>query len=104
MIEQIAGLPVTPTWVASLPPEDVPKLLATVEHLRALLWQRLLQPAHDPPRPDDRLLRAREAAEILGTTPDWLRRHTTLPFVVRLSEGQVRYSARGIQHFISRPP
>jgi len=50
----------------------------------------------------DHLLTVDQAAERLGTTRDWLRRRPELPFTVRLSAGQVRYSAKGIDRFIAR--
>ena len=33
--------------------------------------------------------------------PDWLKRHLELPFVVRISPGQIRYSARELERFIA---
>jgi hypothetical protein len=55
-------------------------------------------------REQDRLLSAGEAAARLGVTKDWLRRRPHLPFVVKLSDGVVRYSSVGIDRFIARPP
>ena len=53
-------------------------------------------------RGEDRLLTVDEAAARLGVTKDWLRRRPTLPFVVKLSEGAVRYSSRRIEQFIAQ--
>ena len=50
----------------------------------------------------ERLLTADEAAQRLGVTKDWLRRRSALPFVVKLSEGVVRYSATGIARYIAQ--
>lgn len=50
----------------------------------------------------DRLLKIAEAAEVLATTDDWLRRHgERLGLAVKISDGQVRYSAAAIQKFIA---
>jgi hypothetical protein len=83
-----------------LPREGIPECLAALEHTRTLLWARLLAPGPTPSH--DRLLPIEEAAARLATTKDWLRRHHDLPFVVHLSEGQVRYSEQGIERFIRR--
>ena len=49
----------------------------------------------------DRLLRIDEAAARLQTTKDWLYRHWgELPFTVRLSPRQLRFSAKGIERYI----
>jgi hypothetical protein len=50
---------------------------------------------------EDRLLAIDEAADVLHVEVDWLRHHGDLPFVVRVSPGQVRYSARGLQRYIA---
>ncbi len=50
---------------------------------------------------DDRLLKVDEAAERLGVTEDWLRRRPDLPFVLKLSDGVVRYSSRAIDQYIA---
>jgi predicted DNA-binding transcriptional regulator AlpA len=71
------------------------RLAAAQTRLAATMADRKDQPA-------DHLLDVDEAAAALGETRAWLYRRTkTLPFVVRLG-GQVRYSARGIEHFIAR--
>jgi hypothetical protein len=47
-------------------------------------------------RLEDRLLATADAASPVGVSKDWLYRHADrLPFTVRLSEGQLRYSAKG---------
>jgi predicted DNA-binding transcriptional regulator AlpA len=49
---------------------------------------------------EDRLLDAGEAAQRLGTSPDWLyRRAARLPFTVRLGRA-LRFSAQGIDRYI----
>jgi hypothetical protein len=49
----------------------------------------------------DPLLDAKAAASRLATNTDWLYRNAdSLPFAVRLSEGQLRFSSQGITRFI----
>ena len=49
----------------------------------------------------DQLLTITEAAALLKTTKDWLYRHWgELPFTVRLSPRQLRFSAKGIERYI----
>jgi predicted DNA-binding transcriptional regulator AlpA len=59
--------------------------------------------AQPPPHTDDgdRLLTLQEASELLGCTRDWLQRRKALPFRVRLSAGQVRFSKGGIERYIA---
>ena len=78
---------------------DLVVLLGEVERLRAALWARLVTSVERAPE-NDRLLTIEVAAERLATTKDWLRRCRTLPFVVQLSDGQIRYSEQGIERFI----
>jgi hypothetical protein len=85
--------------VENLPQENLPALLGDLERVRAALWRRLLADRHEAPL-HDRLLTIGDAAIRLAVTKDWLRRHADLPFVVRLSEGQVRYSEQGLERFI----
>ncbi len=50
---------------------------------------------------EDRLLDVDEAAQKLGVQPGWLYRRTrNLPFLVRL-DGQIRFSAAGIDRYIA---
>ena len=52
-------------------------------------------------RSEDRLLNTREAAGMLGRTPDWLYRHAdSLPFTVREHGHRPRFSFLGIQRYI----
>jgi hypothetical protein len=83
----------------AVPIEYIPALLGEIERVRVGLWCRLLRDRVEGPVAD-RLLSIGEAAARLAATKDWLRRHGDLPFVVRLSEGQIRYSEQGIERFI----
>jgi excisionase family DNA binding protein len=49
----------------------------------------------------DELLTVTEAATVLKTTKDWLYRNANeLPFTVRLSRKQLRFSAEGLHRWI----
>jgi len=50
----------------------------------------------------DRLLDAKEAAEILSVSEDWLyRRKSKLPFTRRLGPKMLRFSFQGIQKYLA---
>jgi predicted DNA-binding transcriptional regulator AlpA len=53
------------------------------------------------PVAEERLLTIDQAGERLGVTKNWLRHRPELPFGVKLSEGVVRYSAKGIERYIA---
>src|SRR5438094_10005108 len=106
---ELASLLADPARAAEVPMEAIPALLAQLaaeqarlSALETALAARLAQAAPTNGPHQDQLLMIEEAAAKLGTTRDWLRRHPHLPFVVRLSPGQVRYSAKGIERFIGR--
>jgi len=47
-------------------------------------------------------LHGADAASRLGISKDWLYRNATrLPFTVRVSEGLLRFSAKGIDRYIA---
>src|SRR5258708_4085646 len=106
----VAALLEHPERIREVPPEHVPALLAALAseqaRLAALesgLAAKLLENANGHTG-EDRLLNVDEAAERLSVTRDWLRRRPAPPFVVKLSEGVVRYSSRGIDHYIASRP
>jgi predicted DNA-binding transcriptional regulator AlpA len=97
-----------PSRIARAPVQQLPALLTEVASVQSRLAAvegavaaRLLA-AGAPQAQPDRLLTIDEAAEQLGVTKDWLRRRSTLPFVVKLSDGVVRFSAAGIARFIAQ--
>ena len=50
----------------------------------------------------DKLLDAEEASKILSVAPDWLYRHgRQLPFTRKLAPRVLRFSAQGIQKYLS---
>jgi predicted DNA-binding transcriptional regulator AlpA len=89
--------------VDNLVPEDILPLLSQVAALQSALAARLLdaQGYSETSPTEDRLITVAEAAERLGTTPDWLYRNADdLPFTVRLAPRQLRFSAHGIERYL----
>jgi predicted DNA-binding transcriptional regulator AlpA len=101
MDPDLSDLLTDPAHADSVPRERVPDLLGALEQARAALWKRLLGRRDEAPAPD-RLLTIEEAAARLAVAENWLRRRSELPFVVRLSPGNLRYSEQGIERFIQR--
>ena len=98
----IASLLADPTRVAEVPVDEAGALIGQLEQVKALLYARLTQASSTSDgRGEDRCLTVEEAAGRLGVTKDWLRRRGALPFVVKLSEGIVRYSSRGLERWIA---
>ena len=95
----------------ALSPQELTQLLGELERLRAAAWARLAavaangqgQPAGGLPGQAgqaDTLLDAKQAAQRLSLSTDYLYRHAkTLPFTVRVGR-QLRFSAQGIQNYI----
>ena len=79
-------------------PEDLPRVVAELERLRAVAWMRLAVPQTVEPNVD-RLLDAKEAASMLGVEVAALYKKRW-PFRVEVSRGRTRYSLHGIQRFI----
>ena len=51
----------------------------------------------------DRLLTPQELAERLGTSLDWVYRHwKDFPFTIKLSPRQLRFSEKGLTHYMAR--
>ena len=87
--------------VRELQPEELPALLGELEVVRTTSLMRLSQPAPQPQEPD-RLLYISEASELLGMSVKYLYRHAD-KFPFRRREGRnLRFSSRGIEHYISR--
>ena len=88
--------------VDGLPESSLPTLIGTLAEAKARAQAKLVLPRATAAE-EEKLLKRPEAAVMLGTTQDWLSRHgSVLPFTVRLSSGQVRYSRTGIRDFIVR--
>jgi predicted DNA-binding transcriptional regulator AlpA len=91
----------------TIAPEELPSVLARVAALLGTLSAQLLTTqghTHcEAQSAEDRLLTVTEAAQRLSTTPDWLYRHASkLPFTVRLTPKQLRFSLRGIEKYLQR--
>lgn len=95
--------------LGDVPRGELPDLLADVERIKAAGWLRLTD--RTPPEAtqgEERLLTAPQAAERLGVSEDWLRRHQeAMPFLVRLrrdkkdkGRASVRFSAVGLDRWI----
>jgi hypothetical protein len=106
-VSDLATLLADPARAAEMPVAEVPALLVLVAAEQARLaavqgaLAARLTAGQSNGTSEDRLLTVGEAAEVLHVTPDWLQRHSELPFVVPVSPGQVRYSARGLQRYIA---
>jgi hypothetical protein len=97
----LAALLADPARAAELPVAEVPELLGRLELVKDRLLKRASPSETSASNSvEERLLDVHEAAGRLCVTIGWLRRRPTLPFVVKLSEGVVRYSQRGLESFI----
>jgi hypothetical protein len=90
-----------PESIDGLPVETLPGLIAQLAALQARAAMRLSTETA-PARDDDQLLTIDQVAERLAVTEDWLRRRPDLPFIVKLSEGTVRYSSRRLAAYVAR--
>lgn len=83
--------------------DELPSLLGDLEHVKAAATARLwgaTPPAVQQAAPDQ-LLDIKTAAERIGMSVDWLYDNKEkLPFTRRVG-GRVRFSAKGIEHYIS---
>jgi excisionase family DNA binding protein len=85
-----------------LPAQEIPQLLGALEELKTRLWLRLVAANGQgaSPQPADSLLDAKQAAERLRTSQDYLYRHAArLPFTVRIGR-RLRFSAQGLDRYI----
>jgi excisionase family DNA binding protein len=103
-VPRINDLVVDPDKAAFLPAESIPPMLGELERLKATLWARLTSRQNDRQAggqvDGDRLLSAKEAAAKLGTSADYLYRHSrNLSFTVRLGR-KLRFSEAGIERYI----
>ena len=108
MEDRLAHLLENPEAVCEVAPKDCLGLFgalqtrkASINTLEAALMQQMAEgKKHQEP---DRLLTVDETAGILKVEKDWLYRQArngNLPFVVRLTIGQVRFSSLGLQRYI----
>jgi len=85
---------------AAVPAERIPEILGEIERVKGVLWARLAVPPTTNGAGGDRLLTIHEAALRLAVPTGWVKKRPDLPFRVVLSDGTVRYSARGLEAFI----
>jgi hypothetical protein len=104
-VPTLADIVSHPEKAKILPLHVAADLLAQVASLQPLLLARLFTGFGEDRHPEDpngdRLLMVGEAASLLGMTKDYLYRHADqLPFTVRPSPKQLRFSKAGIQKYI----
>jgi hypothetical protein len=90
-----------PEAIDGFPEDTLPGLIAQLAALQARAAMRLCRESM-PAVDDEVLLTIEDAAARLAVSKDWLRRRPELPFVVKLSEGVVRYSSRRLAAYIAR--
>ena len=102
-IPKLADLVSNPQRVAEIPPEAIAAMRGELARLDTLLLTRLFSGDNskmETGRDGDRLLSTKEAAAKLGTSADWLYRHSrTLPFVVHIGR-KVLFSEAGVEKYI----
>src|SRR3990172_181232 len=101
-VPKLTDLMADPGKVSLLPAEAIASLRGELARLDSLLLVRLLQHSNGSGGPEagDRLLSTQEAAAKLGTSTDYLYRHSSkLPFTVRLGR-KVLFSEAGIERYI----
>ena len=86
---------------SSVPVAEIPAVIGALEAAKAILWGRLAAPTVQNGA-GDHLLTIAQAAERLSVLEGWLKKRPDLPFRIVLSEGTVRYSARGIDEWLAR--
>ena len=103
VVPKLRDLVSDPSKVSLVPSEVIPALRGKLAELDTLLLGRLLQPGNgqvEQSADGDTLLTVKEAAAKLGTSADWVYRHSrTLPFLVRIGR-KVLFSEAGIERYI----
>jgi excisionase family DNA binding protein len=84
----------------TLPAEDLPGLIGALEEIKATALVRLTAPVIQPQAPDS-LLSIDEAAPVLGMSKSYLYRHADKFSFVRREGRALRFSARGVQEYLS---
>jgi hypothetical protein len=83
----------------TLPPAELPRLLGDLEEVRAVAFARL-SAAPAPVQQADELLSCRQAAQVLGCSPDYLYKRE-FPFVRRLGRKRM-FSRNGIEAYLAK--
>lgn len=85
---------------ATLPAEDLPKLLGSLEEVRCVALARLTSPMPQPQSPDA-MLNVAEAAERLSMSTGYVyRHHAEFPFTRRIGRSLL-FSTQGIQTYLN---
>lgn len=92
-----------PAAIAEAPREQLPSLLREVNLLQASILSRMMTESSSPMAPGpDELLGIDDAARRLGVTKTWLYRNAKdLSFARRIGARTLRFSARGVDHYVS---
>ena len=105
-VPTLDALAANPALADTLPAEVLSELHGHAAKLTADLLVQLVRAATATrdgkgDAAEDRLLTVTEAAQKLGTSEDWLYENADrLPFTVRLSEKQLRFSNIGLRRYI----
>ncbi len=83
----------------TLPAEELPSLIGSLEEIKATALVRLTAPVIQPQAPDS-LLSIDEAAQVLGMSKSYLYRHAGKFNFVRREGRSLRFSARGVQEYL----
>lgn len=104
LIDPATGRALELPSVEAIDQAAVEHLPAVIAELAALQIRAAMRLRQEPASATDeeQLLTIEEAAARLAVTKDWLRRRPDLPFIVRLSDGVVRYSARRLTSYLAR--
>jgi predicted DNA-binding transcriptional regulator AlpA len=107
--ERLEVLLNAPERALDLPPAEAAAMLAQAEGLAAVLRARLAGAGQTGGRSDttgpDEMLKAEQAARRTGMSERLLYKKAKageLPFACRVSEGCVRFSARGIERWLAQ--
>ena len=108
LIKLVPDLLRNPSRVDELSPKQLAGLAAVLSAMTTAVLARSVasavgraEPTHEVTEPGpDRLLTAKEAADLLNVTPRWLYRRQ-LPFA-RLSRRAVRFSEAGLRRWLTR--
>ena len=95
-----------PSGMEDITPQEAGEMLVKLSSIQTILMSRVLSGnGNGNHAQQDELLTVEEAANRLNTSVDWIRRHTkTLPFTVRISPKQVRFSAKKIETYLKNRP
>jgi predicted DNA-binding transcriptional regulator AlpA len=88
------------TAARTLPSEELPRLLGELEEVRTTALARLTAPVIQPQAPDS-LLSIDEAVSVLGMSKSYLYRNADKFSFVRREGRALRFSAIGIQQYLS---